>query len=181
MDEFGVLVERYGVKSRGNSIPLANLKAKSKPSSDLPNDLGFDSGQKSSHNSDPFSGSFVDDLDGVFRSGKIPGQQNYDNSDIFGGQFPSSNSNTTQQSHVDLDTFFKGSTNQNGNNRNNSNLRDEFDLFGSAPAPSGSVDDLFGNFGFKSEGPKKTAVRNVHESDDLIPGFGSNNNRYGCT
>lgn len=176
MDEFGVLVERYGVKSRGNSTPLANLKAKSKPSSGFPNDLGYDSGQKSSNNSDPFNGSFVDDLDGVFRSGKVSGQQNYDNSDIFGGQFPSSNSTTAQQSHVDLDTFFKGSTNQNGNNRNNSNLRDDFDFFGSAPKPSDSVDDLFGNLGFKSEGAKKTVVQNVHGSDDLIPGFGSHSN-----
>ncbi|XP_075098794.1 uncharacterized protein LOC107808622 [Nicotiana tabacum] len=167
MDEFGVLVERYGVKVQGGkSTPMANLKAnKTNFTNGFPSNLGFNSGQNSGYSSDPFDGSFPNDLDGIFRS---KSSQNYDNNDIFGGVF----ANSKQQNNVDIESVLGGSNSNNNNNYGGNNSYDDFDLFGTAPKRSDSIDDLFGNLGLKSDGPKKDHAGKRSESDDLIPGFG---------
>ncbi|MCD7449918.1 hypothetical protein HAX54_002222 [Datura stramonium] len=160
MDEFGVLVERYGVKVQGGkSTPMANLKAKTNSSDGFPSNLGFNSGQ----NSDPFDGSFSNDLDGIFRSNS---SHNYDDNDIFGGVF----ANLKQQNNVDIESVLGGSTNKN--NYASNSAYDDFDFFGTEPKKSDSVDDLFGNLGLKSDGSKKDPAGKRSGSDDLIPGFG---------
>lgn len=163
MDEFGVLVERYGVKVQGGkSTPMANLKAnKTNSTNGFPSNLGFNSGQNSGYSSDPFA----NDLDGIFRS---KSSQNYDNNDIFGGVF----ANSKQQNNVDIESVLGGSNSNNNNNYGGNNSYDDFDLFGTAPKKSDSIDDLFGNLGLKSDGPKKDHAGKRSESDDLIPGFG---------
>lgn len=147
MDEFGVLVERYGVKVQGGkSTPMANLKAKNNSSNGFPSNLGFNSGQKS----DPFA----NDLDGIFRS-KV--SENYDDNDIFGGVF----ANLKQGNSVDIESVLGGSTNKNN--------YDDFDLFGVETKKNDSIDALFGNLGLNSD---RHAAGKRLQSDDLIPGFG---------
>lgn len=152
MDQFGVLVERYGVKVQGGkSTPMANLKAKANSTNGFPSNLGFNSGQNSG---DPFA----NDLDGFFTS------HNYNDNDIFGGVFANSKQ---QQNNVDIESVLGVSSSANKNNAN-----DDFDLFGMEPNKSDSIDDLFGDLGLKSDGPKKDPAGNRAEIDDLIPGFG---------
>ncbi|KAJ8557993.1 hypothetical protein K7X08_004759 [Anisodus acutangulus] len=151
MDEFGVLVERYGVKVQGGkSTPMANLKAKTNSTNGFPSNLGFNSG----YTSDPFA----NDLDGIFRS---KSSQNYDNNDIFGGVFANSKQ---QNNNVDIESVLGGSTNKNN--------YEDFDLFGMETKKSDSIDDLFGNLGLKSNISKKDPVGKRSINDDLIPGFG---------
>ncbi|XP_055829275.1 uncharacterized protein LOC129898670 [Solanum dulcamara] len=161
MDEFGVLVERYGVKVQGGkSTPMANLKAKTNSSNGFPSNLGFNSGKNSGYSSgDPFA----NDLDGIFRSNT---SQNYDDNDVFGGVFANSKQ---QQNNVDIES---GSGSTNKINYASTNANDDFDLFGTEPKRSDSIDDLFGNLGLKSDGLKKDPAGKRSESDDLIPGFG---------
>ncbi|CAN4099703.1 unnamed protein product [Withania somnifera] len=136
MDEFGVLVERYGVKVQGGkSTPMANLKAKNNSSNT------FNSGQKS----DPLA----NDLDGIFGS-KIS-----DDNDVFGGVFSNSN-------NVDMESVLGGGS----TNNKKKNMYEDLDLFGMEPKKSDSIDDLFGNLGWKLDAGKRL------QSDDLIPGFG---------
>lgn len=164
MDEFGVLVERYGVKVQGGkSTPMANLKAKNNSSNGFPSNLGFNSGQNTGYSSgDPFA----DDLDGIFRSKTSP---NYDDNDIFGGVFANSKQ---QQNNVDIESVLGGSSSGNNNNYASKNVNDDFDLFGTEPKRSDSIDDIFGNLGLKSDSLKKDPAVNRSEGDDLIPGFG---------
>ncbi|XP_059299103.1 uncharacterized protein LOC132051868 [Lycium ferocissimum] len=154
MDEFGVLVERYGVKVQGGkSTPMANLKAnKNNSSNGFPSNLGFNSGQNSGYTSDPFSNN---DLDGIFRSNSSHNHYYDNNNDIFGGVFANSNTN-----NVDIESVLGGSINKNKGPKNN--YDDDFDLFGMEKKKSDSIDDLFGNLGLKKD----------PVGDDLIPGFG---------
>ncbi|KAL3334824.1 hypothetical protein AABB24_031174 [Solanum stoloniferum] len=164
MDEFGVLVERYGVKVQGGkSTPMANLKAKNNSSNGFPSNLGFNSGQNIGYSSgDPFA----NDLDGIFRSNT---SQNYDDNDIFGGVFANSKQ---QQNNVDIESVLGVSSSGNNNNYASKTVNDDFDLFGTEPNRSDSIDDLFGNLGLKSDGLKKDPAGKRSESDNLIPGFG---------
>ncbi|PHT78782.1 hypothetical protein T459_16834 [Capsicum annuum] len=158
MDEFGVLVERYGVKVQGGkSTPMANMKAKANSANGFPTNIGFNSGQNPGYGSD----SFADDLGGIFRS---KSRQNYDDNDIFGGVFANSKEQNNNN-NVDIESVLGGSI-------NNKNAYDDFGTFCMETKKSDSIDDLFGNLGLKSDGKKNDSAGKRLESDDLIPGFG---------
>lgn len=197
MDQFGVLVESIGFKAQGRSTPLADLKGKTTPTTTAPADRFPPSTKSSSFNSSFVNGSsFVDDLDGIFRSNSTNHRKSQnapatDFDDIFGD--PNVNFKPSSGgSMFDLDSVFKGSSNLGsrlddddifggmpGLKSYGSNNFDDM-LFGGVPKNGDSVNDLLGNFGgigLKSNGSnrnnsEKKQLDNGLKSDDLIPGFG---------
>lgn len=201
MDQFDVLVESIGFKSQGrSSTPIADLKGKTGINNGLYNhqqNLGKTNSKPSSMNSTSFdfNSSFVDDLDGIFRSATNNRKQETPNSNGFDDLFgvPNLNSKPSDNgSMFDLDSVFKGSSNL-GTKTSNSPVYDGVDdIFGgiagsnkstsvnydnvfgnvaSSANKSDEIDDLFGSFGgmgSKSNGLRKN---NGSNSDDLIPGF----------
>lgn len=173
MDQFGVLVESIGFKSNGRSVPMADLKNKPKTNNGFPLDLGLKSDYLS--NSNFVDGSFIDDLDGIFKSTTNSKPQNYD--DIFGGPEDTG-------SMFDMDSVFSGSGLYDdvfGKMPGlKSSERVNFDnVFGSIGKKSDSIDDLLGDFGGMGLKPNASTKslgkmeENVYQSDDLIPGFGN--------
>ncbi|KAM7514749.1 hypothetical protein LguiA_004332 [Lonicera macranthoides] len=201
MDQFDVLVESIGFKSQGrSSTPIADLKGKTGIKNGLyhhQQNLGKTNSKSSSMNSSSFdfNSSFVDDLDGIFRSTSNSRKQETSNSNGFDDLFgvPNLNSKPSDNgSMFDLDSVFKGSSNLGtktsssplydgvddifggiaGSNKSTSvNYDNVFGNVASSAKKSDGLDDLFGSFGgmgSKSNGLSKNSGFN---SDDLIPGF----------
>ncbi|KAJ6930667.1 auxilin-related protein 1-like isoform X1 [Populus alba x Populus x berolinensis] len=197
MDEFGVLIERFGLKPQGKSAPMSasrgpnNAQTRDFPSSN-PKSNSYSS--KSTYNSNSYNGSFMDDHETLFSNSK---SQNFgDDFDIFGGfqknskqtstgfgfdydsVFSSTKSSSVQSSFVD--DIFGGlngcSSSVNSNNNNNNNEDD--DIFGAftssskAAKQSAPVKDLLAGFGTKLKPPSRNGSVGF---DDLIPGFGHSN------
>lgn len=189
MDDFGVLVQPFGIRPQGKSAPMAASKAASRthkyssvnldpPFSTIPT-------SESTHNSSSGNGSLLDDQndafgfgfnnskpqncgnysDNVFQkpiNGGGGGGLNFDKEAVFKG---SMNLNT-KSSDVDDNSLwgFSGNVSTTG-------LVDGGDLLSSDP-----VHDFLGSLGKTASGSSSRLDENMGSnvvSDDLIPGFGN--------
>ncbi|CAN8304548.1 unnamed protein product [Cochlearia groenlandica] len=177
MDEFGVLTERYGIKPQGKSAPMSA----SKRSVNANNGQSWSFGSGSGANSNSSNNVSRDD---IFSSTSIFGintkgssvSSGFDDFDVFGvlnksssGNIkPSSTSSSSGQGFGVDDNLFgsKSLDNVNGD--------DIFGSFSSSAKQYSGVDDLFGEFGLKSNSSGKREAG----FDELIPGFGSSVSRF---
>lgn len=173
-------MESIGFKAHGKSAPMAHLKSEPKSNysfnSDFPQNRGVSSANSSK--ASVLNDSIVDDLDGSFgsKSNISSNGNNYsqkphsyfdDSNDIFGRSFSNLKPQPASQGSVDLDSVFDFN---HSNTKHSSNFYD--DLLISTAQKSDSIDDLFGNFGSKSESLKSAGPVNASQFDDLVPGFG---------
>ncbi|XP_021718196.1 auxilin-related protein 1-like [Chenopodium quinoa] len=201
MDDFGVLVEGYGIKSQGKSAPMAASKtAAKKPNNytsvNLDPTFGTKPFSNSTHSSNLGSGSFFNDQnDDIFGLNSVNKPNNYASSDVFDDvfQIPATNSGSSSGGGVggfgfDVESMLKGSLNLNSSsNSKASDVSDDliwgFSGNGSSKASnvvletddllsSDPVDDFFGKLG--NSGPARSGSVKTG-SDDLIPGFGRSN------
>ncbi|KNA23658.1 hypothetical protein SOVF_022940 [Spinacia oleracea] len=201
MDDFGVLVQGYGIKSQGKSAPMAASKTTAKKpnnftSVNLDPSLGTKPFSNSTHTSNSGSGSFFNDQnDDIFGFNSSNKPNSYANSDVFDDvfQIPISNSESSTGGggggggfDFDVESLFKGSMNLNSNS--NSKPTDVVDdlIWGFSGSGSSSnvvletddllssdpVDDFLGKLG--KLGTNQRGPENIG-SDDLIPGFGMSN------
>uniref|UniRef100_A0A803LHH2 J domain-containing protein n=1 Tax=Chenopodium quinoa TaxID=63459 RepID=A0A803LHH2_CHEQI len=174
MDDFGVLVEGYGIKSQGKSAPMAASKtAAKKPNNytsvNLDPTFGTKPFSNSTHSSNLGSGSFFNDQnDDIFGLNSVNKPNNYACSDVFDDAFqiPTTNSGSSSGGGVGGDDLIWGFSG-NGSSKASNVVLETDDLLSSDP-----VDDFFGKL--ESSGPVRSGSVKTG-SDDLIPGFGRSN------
>ncbi|KAL2893972.1 Auxilin-related protein 2 [Bienertia sinuspersici] len=201
MDDFGVLVQNFGIKPQGKSAPMASSKATSRTqtysSVNLDPSFGTKPFPNSTRNANSGSGSFLNDQnDDIFGLDSSNRGNKYASSDVFDDVFQTPTNNTSSSGGgagfgFDVESMYKGSMNFNSNSnsldvnddliwgfsrKKSSNVAVETDdLLSSDP-----VDDLLGKLGKLGSDKKGSKGMNENKgkkviTDDLIPGFGKSN------
>lgn len=189
MDDFGVLVQSYGIKPQGKSAPMASIKSSTRNHNAH---LRNSSKPTTNYASDSYAWNDEEDPFSFNYEHKPKSNGSFD---VFDDAFnlAKNNSRNGVGMEFDIETMFKDSTKLNSDSSKNRDVSgDDYgdllggfsgskstgivdDLLSSTPKSSDPVDDLFGNFE-KVESSKGASVgkntRNGVDTDDLVPGIG---------